>query len=483
MKKERTFLGHPLGMGVLSVVQFGKGFANYGVSSILIYYLYKQAAQGGLGFSEDVASQLTTVYTTLSLLAGLLGGYLADRFFGLQRAMFWGNLSLFVGWALLAVPHGGIPFYFASQVVLLIGFACMGSAQNALVGRMYSKDDPKRDTGFGMLYVVSNVGAISPMITGAIAMAFNYNAGFALAALVQGVCFLTYALLHKKVFGDIGAEPTDPFPPEQKKKDMTVLVVALVVVLVALIVLFATGILTAKTFSNGVSTISVFIPFVYIIYIVRSKKTNGRERVRMGAFVIFFIGVALTGMIFYLSTSVLAVYAEKNVNTTLFGIHFSPASFQTASAIFAVVFGSFFSWLWQALDRHQPSTAVKFGVGVFCYGFGPLFMAIPLSMLSNGGRQSPMWLIAFYAIITIGEAIVSPLGGSVSSKLAPQAFLAQVVTVWNLVNSTGSGMATLSINFYQKGHESMFFIVIGVLTCLVGFIIWLFRSRLNKMLE
>lgn len=481
-KKERTFLGHPIGMSVLTLMQFCKGFANYGVSTILIYYLYK-SNEGGLNFTSSEAAQLTTVYTTLTILAGLLGGYLADRFFGLQRALFWGNLFLFIGWSLLVIPGGGVPLYFASMVFLLIGFSCMGGSQNALVGRLYGQEDPKRDSAFSMLYVASNIGSISPVITGAVAMALNYHAGFALSAAVQAVSFIAYALLHKKLFGEIGREPTDPFPPAQKKKDMTILVSSLVVLLSVIIILFVTHVLDATKFSNVVSIISVIIPFVYIIYIVRSKKTNHRERVRMGAFTIFFIGVALTGMIYYLSASVLAIYAEKSVNTVLFGWHFSPASFSTVSSIFAVLFGTLFSWMWTTLGSHQPSTSVKFSGGIIFYALGPLFMAIPLSMLTSGGKQSPLWLIGFYAIITFGEAIVSPLGGAVSSKLSPRAFLAQVVTVWQLVNSMGSGMATLSINFYKKGHESSFFIVIGVATFLVGIVIYLLRGRLNKMLE
>lgn len=481
--KKKSFLGQPLGLSSISAITLCRGFANYAVSSILIYYLYKKTSEGGLGFDPNTAAQLTTVYMTLTLIAGILGGYIADRFIGLQKAVLFGNIFLTIGWTLLAIPNGGVALYVFSQVVLLMGYASMGSSINALAGKLYTKDDPRRDSGFGIMYVLNNIGAASPVISGAIALAFNYHAAFFMAAVLEGIGTLIYALTRKRVFGEIALKPDDPFPTDKKRKYIATFSIALIVVLLALVGAFSIGLLTPTSFSNDISVISIFLPFAYMLWIYRSKKTNKQEQSRVKAFLVLFIGVSFTMMVWSQSTSILAIYAEKRVDLHILGFQFSPAAFQTVPAILAVIFGTFISWLWTKLKQRQPSTAVKFGIGILLYGLGTIFMAIPFTLFDASVKVSPLWLVCFYVFIIMGEAIVSPLGYSTTSKLAPLAFSAQMMTIWQLTGATGSGISTLVINFYHEGHEAIYFILIGGITAVAGLIIWLLKKPLNTLMS
>ena len=272
--QDKRFFGHPKGLGVTSTVILSQAFGNYGMSAILIYYLYAATGEGGLGFSQTNAAQFVNVYSSLSFMAGILGGYLADRFLGVRKALGIGYLVKTVGYLLLAIPGGGTALYLASQFLLLVSGMCMGNSLYALAGKMYSKTDERRDSGFSLMYVMNNVGAIAPIVTGTVALALNYNAGFLVAGVVQGLGWLLYILTANKVFGDAGVQPDDPADPAHRRATITKVVGILVVLVGSIAGLLLSGTITPTMFCNGISTISIFVPVAYLVYIYTSKKTS-----------------------------------------------------------------------------------------------------------------------------------------------------------------------------------------------------------------
>lgn len=480
---EKTLFGHPIGLSVSSIMALAQAFGNYGMSAILIYYLYKASGQGGLGFTQDNAAQLVNVYNSLMFMAGIVGAYVADRFIGVRKAMVYGYLLKTIGYLLLAIPAGGIPLYLASQLILLFSAAAMGTSLYAMTGKLYTREDPRRDGGFSVMYIMNNVGAIAPVITGAIALALNYHVGFLVAGVIQGLGFLLYILTAKKVFGDIGMKPDDPFPADKKKATMLKMIIGLVVVVVALVLCFVLGILTPTSFSNLISTISIFIPLAYLVIIITSKKTSEQEAVKVRYFIFIFVCNCFNMMIWSQSTSILAIYAAEKVNLHFLGINWTPAAFQTVPAVFAVIFGTVTGALWTKLGKRQPNTAKKFGIGTFLWGLGPLFMVIPFNLFASDVKVSPLWLVIFYALIIFGEALTSPIGMASATMVAPVAFTAQMVTVWQLSQSTGAGLSAIAVNFYHEGHEAAYFMVIGGITALIGLIVWIFSKKIGHKME
>lgn len=478
-KPQRQLFGHPIGLTVSSFMALAQAFGNYGMSAILIYYLYKTTGEGGLGFTQDVSAQLVNVYNSLMFMAGIIGAYVADRFIGVRKAMVIGYFMKTLGYTLLAIPGGGIPLYLSSQLILLFSAASMGTSLYAMAGKLYSKDDPRRDAGFSIMYIMNNVGAIAPVITGSIALALNYHAGFLFAAVIQGAGFILYILTAKSVYGDIGTQPDDPFPAEKRKKMMATMLIALVAVVAVLVALFAGGILTPTSFSNIISTISIFIPLAYLAVIITSKKTSKEESVKVRYFIFIFVCNCFNMMIWSQSTSILAIYAAEQVNLNFLGMEWTPAAFQTVPAVFAVVFGTILGALWTKMGTKQPNTAKKFGIGTFLWGLGPIFMVIPFMLYSSDVKVSPMWLIVFYAIIILGEGLTSPIGMASATMVAPAAFTAQMVTVWQLSQSTGAGLSAIAVNFYKQGHESTYFMVIGGITAGIGLIVWLLNKKIG----
>lgn len=479
---DKRFIGHPLGLGVTSTCVLFQSFGNYGMSAILVYYLYKAVSEGGLGFSEINAAQFVSLYSSLTFMGGIIGGYMVDRYFGARKAIAFGYILKTLGYFLLAIPIGSAGLYLGSQAVLVLSSTMMGTSLYAMTGKLYEGDD-RRDAGFSVMYIMNNIGAAAPVITGTIALVLNYHAGFLFAAVAQGLGLLLYLLTEKKVFGTAGLEPDDPTDPEKRTSGLVKIYGVILAFIAVAGVLLATGTVSPTVFCNTVSTVAIAVPIVYMLIIYNSKKVSREEAKKIIPFVFVFLGNCFNMMIWNQSTSIIAIYTAENVNMNFFGIELTPAAFQTVPAVYAVIFGSLSSLLWTKLKDKQPSTHTKFGLGTLFWGLGPLFMVIPFLLYPAGVKVSPLFLFVFYALIIWGEAFTSPTGMALASKVAPVAFTAQMIEVWNLSQSTGAGLSTLMANFYTEGNEVGYFLFIGSITCVVGLILCILRKKLTKMMD
>ena len=95
-------------------------------------------------------------------------------------------------------------------------------------------------------------------------------------------------------------------------------------------------------------------------------------------------------------------------------------------------------------------------------------------------KASPLWLVGFYVVMTVGEAICYPAGTSAATSVAPLAFSTQMMTVWGFSGTAGANLSTLASNFYREGSESLYFLGIGGSTLLVGLILVIFSKRFAK---
>ena len=477
IQAERSFLGHPRGIGVLSFRYMTNSFANYGMMAVLVYYLYA-AVPGGLGLGKTDAAQLMSLFNALVILFSAVGSYMADRVFGIRGALRLNALVLPIAYIVLSIPGLGIPGYALSMGLLLFGSMISGRALDSLTGKMYAKGDKRRDGAFAITYVISNIGAMIPSVTGTIALISGYHAAFALCAVMSTLGSILYLILERTMFGPIGSEPDDPLPPKAREMTVGMMLGIIAVVTVALVLLFTQGILTVKSFSNMVSTVSLFIPFGYLVYILTSPKTLPEEKKHIFYLIPMFISSSVAMLVWYQATSILSIYAETSVNLVFFGHQVTPAIYWTLQAVFAVLFGSVVTGLWGKLGNKQPSTPAKMGIGTALYGIGTLIMVIPFQMYAPGVKASPFWLVAVYALVIIGEAISYPAGNSAASIVAPAAFSTQMMTVWAMGLSTGASLSTLVSNFYREGHESGYFLAIGGVTVAVGCTVFLLSKKL-----
>src|SRR6516164_247264 len=188
--KQRTFLGHPVGLYVLFFTEMWERFSYYGMRAILILYLVKY-----LKWSQENASGVYKWYTSLVYLTPLLGGYLADRYLGNKRAVIIGAILMAIGHFLMAFePTWAL---FSALVFLIFGNGFFKPNMSTQVGRLYPQNDPRRDGAYTIFYMGINLGAfLSPLVCGWLAVntVGRYHSGFIVAGLGM-VCGLVVYLL------------------------------------------------------------------------------------------------------------------------------------------------------------------------------------------------------------------------------------------------------------------------------------------------
>lgn len=482
LRTQSAFLGHPKAIGTLSVMQLCNSFASYGMSAILVYYLYASVADGGIGLTQTEAAQLVSLYSALSLLAGLVGSFVVDRILGARAGLRFSRCVQALAYVLLAIPGLGILGYAASQVLLVFSTMLCGRSVEALMGKMYEMGDERRDGAFTISYTIANVGAAVPAIVGAVSVAFGYHAAFAVGAVAAVVGAAIYLATEKSFFGPIGVSPDDPLPAAAQKKALAAIFACVVVFVAAMAGLFAGSVITIKQFASTMSTAAIFIPIVYLAYIIKSKKTSPEESRRVMALIPLYVCNCLAMLVWTQSTSVLAIYCETSVDLNLFGVEISPATFQTVPAVLGMVFGVAASAIWGKLGDRQPSNPMKIGAGTCLWGLGPVFMCLPFLLFPAGVKVSPLWIVFFYVIIIAGEAMTSPTGYSAASIVAPAAFSTQMVTVWSLSQSTGAGLSTLVSQFYVEGSEVPYFLAMGLVTVACGLLVAFMAKKLNHQM-
>ncbi|MDH6428926.1 peptide MFS transporter [Paenibacillus sp. FSL R7-0048] len=479
---QKGFFGHPKGLFTLFFTEFWERFSYYGMRAILVYYMYYEVSQGGLGLPEDMALSIMSIYGSLVYMSGIIGGWLADRLLGTSRAVFYGGVLIMFGHILLAIP-GNTTLFFASMVLIVLGTGLLKPNVSSIVGEIYSEQDNRRDAAFSIFYMGINLGGfLSPLIVGAVGMN-NFHLGFSIAAVGMFVGLVVYIMTRTKNLGLAGTIVHNPIPADQKKKIFTWIGVGLVVLAILITIGILTGVLTFETLIKIVGVLGLLIPTMYFIMMYRSPKTTAVERSRILAYIPLFIASIMFWAIQEQTSTVLASFADKRTQLDFAGLHISPAWFQSLNPLFIITLAPIFAWLWLKLGNRQPSIPQKFSLGLLFAGLSFLVILVPAYFGGANSLVNPLWLVLSYFIIVIGELCLSPVGLSATTKLAPAAFTAQMMSMWFLSNAAAQAINAQIVKFYTPDTEMMYFGVIGGVALILALILFLFSSKIQNFMK
>ena len=212
------FVGHPKGLLSLFFTEFWERFSYYGMRAILIYYMYYEVTQGGLGMDRTTANSIMAVYGSLVYMSGIIGGWIADRLFGTTKTVFYGGILIMFGHIVLAFP-GGMTTLFVSMALIIVGTGLLKPNVSSIVGDLYSDNDVRRDSGFSIFYMGINMGAfIAPLIVGTIGLKYNFHLGFGLAAIGMAIGLIVFLATKKKYLGLAGSYVPNPMGRKKEKK-------------------------------------------------------------------------------------------------------------------------------------------------------------------------------------------------------------------------------------------------------------------------
>ena len=482
--KDRSFFGHPKGLFTLFFTEFWERFSYYGMRAILLFYMYYEISDGGLGLDKSTATSVMAIYGSMIYMSGVIGGWLADRVLGTTKTIFYGGILIMLGHIALAIPLNGLIPLFTSIGLLVIGTGLLKPNISSAVGDLYSKEDFRRDSGFNVFYTGINMGGLlAPMVVGTLGQRYNFHLGFGVAAIGMFIGLVTFVLTKKNFLSSVGSKAPNPLKPAEKKKTITVVSISSIIIILVGTLLISMNLLTINIFTIIISVLAVIIPIIYFIIMYKSPKTTKKEQSNLIAYIPLFIAAVLFFSILEQGSIILATFADTRTSLEFLGFGLESSWFQSLGPLFIVILAPFFAWLWLKLKDKQPSTTKKFSFGLFFGGFSFLIMVLPGLIGGTDALASPLWLLSSFFLVALGELFLSPIGLSATTQLAPAAFASQTMSLWFLANAAGQGINAQIVRLFKPETEIIYFTTIGALSITLGILLYLISPMIQKRMN
>lgn len=480
--QEKTFFGHPRGLSTLFFTEMWERFSYYGMRAILLYYMYYSVSQGGLGFDEATAASIMSIYGALVYLSSIAGGFVSDRLWGPRKTVMVGGVLIMFGHIALSMPFGKTAL-FVSIALIVCGTGLLKPNVSEMVGSLYAADDTRRDSGFNIFVFGVNLGAfIAPLLVGYLGQQVNFHLGFSLAAIGMFFGLVQYYFDGKKYLSKDSLYPSDPISDEELAPIVKMTAVGVFALVLILVLMGLLGALTIANIINLITIVAAVTPIVYFVRMLASSKVSSTERSRVWAYVPLFIVSVLFWSIEEQGSVVLALFAANQTRLSLFGMNFPASWFQTMNPLFIMLYVPLFSALWNKLGDRQPSAPVKFGWGLIFGGASFMWMMLPGMLFGTSAKVSPLWLIASWAIVIIGEMLISPVGLSITTKLAPKAFKSQMMALWFLSDAVAQAFNAQIVRFYTAGNEVAYYGIVGGMCVALGIIFFAFAPKIKQLM-
>jgi proton-dependent oligopeptide transporter, POT family len=475
------FFGHPRGLSTLFFTELWERFSYYGMRALLILFMIAPEQHAGLGFPVPKAGAIYGLYTAMVYLLSLPGGWLADQFLGQRRAVLYGGIIIALGHFSLAIPS--VSTFYSGLTLIVLGTGLLKPNVSTMVGQLYHEHDHRRDAGFSIFYMGINLGAlVAPLICGYLGEKVNWHYGFAMAGIGMTVGLLQYVLRGKNL-GSVGLRPggqTDPAATLRHRRTLKLSIVGIAVAGTLLIGLNWLGILsiTPERVANAGGMMLLTITVAFFVWLFAVGKWTPLERKRLIAVLILFIAAAAFWANYEQAGSTLNLFAKRNTRLEFLGFSYPASWFQSLNSLFIMVLAPFFAWLWIRLGPKDPSSPAKFAGGLIFVALGFLVL-VPVA---GGGRVSPIWLILCYFFQTVGELLLSPVGLSAMTKLAPPRIVSLTMGAWFLADSVGNYIGGLWASVYETFPLPMLFGLVGLVSLAVGALLLLFLRPIKNLM-
>lgn len=491
MASDQSFFGHPKGLSTLFFTEMWERFSYYGMRAILLLYMVAPLHEGGMALDTQTGGAVYGLYTMFVYLLALPGGWLADKFFGLRRSVFYGGCIIALGHFCMAIPL--TETFFTGLLLIVLGTGLLKPNISSMVGELYpSSEQARRDSGFTLFYAGINLGAaLAPIITGYLGEKINWHYGFGAAGLGMVIGLIQYKLTEKNL-GTAGLETATEKRASDDNSIRRALWITALLLVVLLILLFTDTIFIDPLITGKI--LGYVIPIsaiVYFIYVLLFQDLNKDERRKVIAIAIFFVATGLFYAGYEQQGSSLNLFADRYTNMFIGDFEMPASWMQTVPPVAVIVFSMVFAWLWVWLDKRgwNPSTPVKLSFGLLFMGLGYAVMMGASLIVMGGEKPLPTWLVLTYVLHTFGEICLYPVGLSAVTKLAPKKLAGQLMGVFFIALAYGNLIAGLFAGeFDEKAIEAdpsllmdLFGVVMKVML-ISGIIVLIFSKPIRKLM-
>lgn len=472
--------GHPSGLTTLFFTEMWERFSYYGMRALLMLFMVKTAAEGGLGFDTKKAAAVYGTYTMSVYLLTILGGFIADNFIGARRAVLFGGIIIATGHFTMA--FGSLPTFYAGLVLIALGTGLLKPNISTMVGSLYHPTDERRDAGFSIFYMGINIGAfLAPLVTGFLAQsdawkarltawgmdpAHSWHWGFGAAGVGMTFGLIVYLIQRERLshVGHAPAPEADGSRPWGK---------------LALVAIASLALIIAMKASDQYPALVYLLFALQIVAILFFAFRPDEDSKRLGAILVFFFAAEIFWAIFEQTGSSISLFADRLTQNEIFGAKFPSSYWQSVNSIWVILLAPVFAWLWIRMGPKQPSSPMKFTLGLLFVSLSFVLM-VPAAKLTAAGKVGPLWLVGLFFLQTVGEMLLSPVGLSTMTKLAPQKLVGLVMGIWFLAAALGNKLAGVLAGEFKSdnaGELATFFLhqalwVAGATVVLLALVPW-----------
>ena len=515
--------GHPKGLYVLFFTEMWERFSYYGMRAILILFMTKM-----LMFDQKFASGIYGNFTALVYLTPLIGGFISDRYWGNRRSIIAGGITMAIGQFILFFCASMIStnmemakiLFVAGLIALVLGNGLFKPNISTMVNQLYAPGDKRVDAAFTIFYMGINLGALfSPLICGTLAEKVDYKWGFFAAGVGMACGLVVFQMLKNKyivtadgqqigtrpnkksdlIVKDVDEPESNVFVPkaeqltENKGKEFSPVRIGLwLVIYAALWFVFM-----QYVGFNWISTLVFATSIAASGFIITDPLLSHVDRQR-----IIVIYIAAFFVIFFWSAfeqagASLTIFADKQVNRSIFGWEMPASWFQSINPLAIIVFAPLFATIWVALGKknREPASPLKQAIGLALLSIGYLVIAFGVKGVDGATKASMFWLIGMYILHTFGELCLSPIGLSMVARLSPVRLASLLMGVWFLANAMANDFAGMLSKLYPEvgkptsifGHQIVtlndFFMIFVVFSGIAAVLLFLISRWLLKMMH
>ncbi|MGI1679114.1 MAG: peptide MFS transporter [Cellvibrionaceae bacterium] len=439
------FFGHPKGLYVCFFTEMWERFSFYGMKYLLLLYLTKYHL-----FTDGEGLDVLGGYAGLVYAMPVVGGLLADRYLGMSKSVVFGGLLLCLGHLGMAweghaayMENGqriqdsqALQVFYFSLALIIVGVGFLKPNISTIVGKLYEADDPRRDSGFTIFYMGINLGSfIATLLCGYLGETYGWKYGFGTAGIGMLIGLATF-LYGKKYLHGL-AEPSNPEllkTPLFSFFNREHLIYLSSIGFLFVIWTMLKHIHWVEYSLNGLAAFTLAALIVFII-----SKCSPEERGKMIVLMVLILFSVVFWALFEQSSASMTLFADRVVDRELFGITFTASQFGSLNAFFIFTTAPFFSilWVWLAKRNMEPSTPVKFALGIIQVGlgFGALVYGASLTDAEGISKVAAVWLILAYFLHTTGELCLSPIGLSAVTKLSVPRIVGVMMGTWFLATA------------------------------------------------
>ncbi|MCV2371168.1 peptide MFS transporter [Roseateles oligotrophus] len=477
-----TSTRQPAGLKVIFFTEMWERFSYYGMRALLVLYLVNS-----LGYDRQNALALYGLYTGLVYLTPMIGGALADKYLGKRRAAVIGALVMVMGHFAMAFE----PLLHVALGLLIVGNGFFKANTTSMVGDLYNgESDPRRAGGYSIFYMGINLGAfLAPVVAGTLGEKLGWHYGFG-AAGVGMTLGLVQLLWGQRLLGRAGLKPGQE--AISLRDTGTILTWAGACVALVYGVLAGWSVIgpwhaALPAALRALLSVAVIGAILWTI----ARPSKGVEvapltkadfgRVVGMLIVMVFVIAFWTG--FEQAGGTMNLFADKQTDRDLFGFNVPASLFQSINPLVIVMMAPVFAMLWTRMDqsRFALSDIAKQAIGMVVLGSGFLVMAQAQNLADLNGKVGAQWLAMVYVIHTIGELMLSPVGLSMVSRIAPARLAALLMGVWFLANAAANYLAG-SLEHMLEGSGMPLYPFLAALSIGAGLVLLLITPLLNRLM-